>query len=220
MPDYLEQKRAKNNGELDRIIVEGKHQPIVTKEEFERVQRMLEEKNAQTAQWRKNKGVYSDDLWRRKLRCQCGHAFAKTRWHSKSRDFTTYTYKCYDQTRTGTVPARLKNGLSIEGVCRVPLVQDWKIHTMAQKVLHAVFDDPEGTLLDAAAVLGCSIAGVEQSEVLRDKEIIEEQLKKERGRYETLLDMRMNNEIPKEVFSRKQQEVGERIAELEQRMAQ
>ena len=64
------------------------------------------------------------------------------------------------------------------------------------------------------------IAGVEQSEVLRDKEVIEEQLKKERGRYETLLDMRMNNEIPKEVFSRKQQEVGERIAELEQRMAQ
>ena len=44
VPDYLEQKRAKNNGELDRIIVEGKHQPIVTKEEFERVQRMLEEK--------------------------------------------------------------------------------------------------------------------------------------------------------------------------------
>ncbi len=30
VPDYLEQKRAKNRGELDRIIVEGKHQPIVT----------------------------------------------------------------------------------------------------------------------------------------------------------------------------------------------
>ena len=38
VPDYLEQKRAKNNGELDRVIVEGRHQPIVTKEEFERVQ--------------------------------------------------------------------------------------------------------------------------------------------------------------------------------------
>ena len=168
----------------------------------------------------KSRGVHSDDLWRRKLRCQCGHAFAKTRWHSKSRDFTTYTYKCYDQTRTGTISARLKNGLSIEGVCRSPLVQDWKIHTMAQKVLHAVFDDPEGTLLNAAAVLGCGIAGVEQSEVLRDKEIIEEQLKKERGRYETLLDMRMNNEIPREVFSRKQQEVEKKIAELEQQMMQ
>ena len=219
MPDYLEQKRAKNKGELERVIVEGKHQPIVTKEEFERVQKMMAEKDAQMGQRRKNKGVHSDDLWRRKMRCQCGHAFAKTKWHTKT-DFITYTYKCYDQTRTGTIAARLKNGLGIENVCRSPLVQDWKMYTMAQKVLHAVFDDPEGTLLDAAAVLGCGIAGVEQSEVLWDKEIIEEQLKKERGRYETLLDMRMNNEIPKEVFSRKQQEVGEKIAELEQRMAQ
>ena len=219
VPDYLEQKRAKNKGELERVIVEGKHQPIVTKEEFGRVQKMMAEKDAQMGQRRKNKGVYSDDLWRRKMRCQCGHAFAKTKWHTKT-DFITYTYKCYDQTRTGTIAARLKNGLSIENVCRSPLVQDWKMYTMAQKVLHAVFDDPEGTLLNAAAVLGCGIAGVEQSEVLRDKEVIEEQLKKERGRYETLLDMRMNNEIPKEVFSRKQQEVGERIAELEQRMAQ
>ncbi len=41
-----------------------------------------------------------------------------------------------------------------------------------------------------------------QAEVLRDKTIIEEKLKKEQGRYETLLDMRMNNEIPREVFSR------------------
>ncbi len=220
VPDYLEQKRAKNNGELERIIVEGKHQPIVTKEEFEKVQKLIEEKRPQMEHFRKNRGIHSDDLWRRKLRCQCGHAFAKTRWHSKSRDFTTYTYKCYDQTRTGTVAARLKNGLSIENVCRSPLVQDWKMYTMAQKVLHAVFDDPEGTLLNAAAVLGCGIAGVEQSEVLRDKEIIEEQLKKERGRYETLLDMRMNNEIPKEVFSRKQQEVEKKIAELEQQMMQ
>ena len=101
VPDYLEQKRAKNNGELDRIIVEGKHQPIVTKEEFEKVQKLIEEKRPQMEHFRKNRGIHSDDLWRRKLRCQCGHAFAKTRWHSKSRDFTTYTYKCYDQTRTG-----------------------------------------------------------------------------------------------------------------------
>ncbi len=219
VPDYLEQKRMKNRGELDRVIVEGRHQPIVTKEEFERVQKLMAEKSRQMEKCRTNRGVYADDLWRKKMRCQCGHAFAKTRWHSK-KNFTTYTYKCYDQTRTGTVSARLKNGLSIEGVCPVPLVQDWKMHSMAQKVLHAIFDDPEETLREAEAVLGGGAAGVEQAEVLRDKSIVEEQLKKEQGRYETLLDMRMNNEIPKEVFSRKQQEVEERIKELEQQMLQ
>ena len=107
-----------------------------------------------------------------------------------------------------------------KGVCRAPLVQDWKIHTMSQKVLHAVFDDPEGTVRSAADMLGCGTAGVEQTEVLRDKSIIEEKLKKEQGRYETLLDMRMNNEIPREVFGRKQQEVEKKIAELEQQMMQ
>lgn len=219
VPDYLEQKRTKNRGELDRVIVEGRHQPIVTKEEFERVQKLIEEKSPQMEKCRTNRGVYSDDLWRKKMRCQCGHAFAKTKWHSK-KNFTTYTYKCYDQTRTGTVSARLKNGLSIEGVCPVPLVQDWKMHTMAQKVLHAIFDDTEVTLREAAAVLGGGLAGVEQAEVLRDKSIVEERLKKEQGRYETLLDMRMNNEIPKEVFSRKQQEVEQKIRELEQQMMQ
>ncbi|MDE7176857.1 MAG: recombinase family protein [Lachnospiraceae bacterium] len=219
VPDYLEQKRTKNRGELDRVIVEGRHQPIVTKEEFERVQKLIEEKSPQMEKCRTNRGVYSDDLWRKKMRCQCGHAFAKTKWHSK-KNFTTYTYKCYDQTRTGTVSARLKNSLSIEGVCPVPLVQDWKMHTMAQKVLHAIFDDTEATLREAAAVLGGGLAGVEQAEALRDKSIVEERLKKEQGRYETLLDMRMNNEIPKEVFSRKQQEVEQKIRELEQQMMQ
>ena len=66
VPDYLEQKRAKNNGELDRIIVEGKHQPIVTKEEFEKVQNLLAERNAESRNYRKNKGTHSDDFWRRK----------------------------------------------------------------------------------------------------------------------------------------------------------
>jgi len=163
----------KNRGELDRVIVEGRHQPIVTKEEFEKMQKLIEEKSPQMEKCRTNRGVYSDDLWRKKMRCQCGHAFAKTKWHSK-KNFTTYTYKCYDQTRTGTVAARLGGGL----------------------------------------------AGVEQAKALRDKSIVEGQLKKEQGRYETLLDMRMNNEIPKEVFSRKQQEVEQRIKELEQQMMQ
>jgi len=52
---------------------------------------------------------------------------------------------------------------------------------MAQKVLHAVFNDPEATLREAAAVLGGGLAGVEQAEVLRDKSIVEGQLKKEQG---------------------------------------
>ncbi len=66
--------------------MEGRHQPIVTREEFERVQKLIEEKRPQ-------------------------------------------------------------------------MEQDWKMYTMAQKVLYAVVDDPEGMLENMAVVLGCGIAG-------------------------------------------------------------
>lgn len=42
---------------------------------------------------------------------------------------------------------------------------------------------------------------------------------KERECCEALLNVKMNNEIPEEVFSRRQQEVEKRIAGLEQQMA-
>ena len=219
VPDYLEQKRAKNTGELERVIVEGRHQPIVTKEEFETVQKMIDQRSPEVQRYQKNKGIYSDDLWRRKLRCQCNHAFAKTKWHRK-KEITTYAYKCYSQSRTGTVSARQKKGLSIEGICPVPMVQDWKLFTMAQKVFHTIFDDREATVRAAEAILMKGAAEVEQTDTIKDKASVEERLQQERNRYDTLLEMRMNNEIPKEIFYRKQMEVEGKIAELERLLIQ
>lgn len=215
----MEQKRAPNNGEVEKIIVEGRHQPIVSQEEFERVQAIMDQKSPIIKRYQKNKGVYSDDLWRRKLRCQCGHSFLKTKWHKKT-EITTYAYKCYSQNATGTVSARKKRGLSVEGICPVPMVQDWKLFTMAQAVLHAVFDSAGETIQIAEGILGKEIIDTEQEDVLRGKSDIEEKLKKERDRYNMLLEMRMNNEIPKEVFYTKSEEVENKIGELESSLLQ
>ncbi len=43
-PDYLTQKKIRNYGELELVQAQGNHQPIVTKEEFERVQRIMDSK--------------------------------------------------------------------------------------------------------------------------------------------------------------------------------
>ena len=102
----------------------------------------------------------------------------------------------------------------------MPIVQDWKLYTMAQKVFHTIFDDREKTIWEAEALLGKSISEVVQSDLLQDKTSVEEQLRQEQGRYDVLLEMRMNNEIPKEVFYRKQMEVERKIAELEQQLLQ
>ena len=43
-PDFLEQKKINNFGEIDRLRVDGRHEPIVTLEEFNRVQEIMESK--------------------------------------------------------------------------------------------------------------------------------------------------------------------------------
>ena len=39
--DYLDHKPHFNRGEVEQIIVKGKHEPIVTEEEYYKVQEML-----------------------------------------------------------------------------------------------------------------------------------------------------------------------------------
>lgn len=43
-PDFLEQKKINNFGKIDRLRVDGRHEPIVTPEEFNRVQEIMESK--------------------------------------------------------------------------------------------------------------------------------------------------------------------------------
>ena len=40
-PDYLEQKKINNHGEIEHTLVHGTHEPIVTVEEFEKVQEII-----------------------------------------------------------------------------------------------------------------------------------------------------------------------------------
>lgn len=132
----------------------------------------------------------------------------------------TYAYKCYSQNRTGTVSARQKKGLSIEGIYPVPMVQDWKLSTMVRKVFHTIFGDREETARAAEAILMKGATQVEQTDTIKDKASVEERLQQERSRYDILLEMRMNNEIQKEIFYRKQMEVEGKIAELERLLIQ
>ena len=46
VPDYLEQKKIKNFGEVEQVVVEGSHEPIISKEQFQKVQDMLSMKSA------------------------------------------------------------------------------------------------------------------------------------------------------------------------------
>lgn len=68
-------KKVNNFGAVDKIIVRGNHEPIITQEEFERVRKILDSKSVSVAN-RGARGVHSsNDVWCRKLKCSCGATF-------------------------------------------------------------------------------------------------------------------------------------------------
>ena len=72
-------------------------------------------------------------VWCHLLECICGHNFNRRKWNRNATG-TQYGYQCYDSIRTGTVHARKNKGLSTEGVCDTPMIQEWKLELMSRHI--------------------------------------------------------------------------------------
>lgn len=134
VPDFLEQKRKKNRGDVEQVIVEGKHQPIISKEDFEKVQKLIQSHSTiKTGTNRKQVVGAPKDIWSKKLVCECGSRMNK-RIYSKSNNNIIYGYYCYKQKNEGSARKRKELGLDTAGYCDVPMTQEWKLELMATMI--------------------------------------------------------------------------------------
>ncbi len=129
---YKDDKRIKNRGELEQITAKGSHKPIVTEEEFDRVQAMLNarrEENEKRSVGRKPMA----DQWGPLLKCACGHGFSRTHY-SGSGENRNVAYQCAEVKSHGSHKSRTAKGLPVEGFCDAPMVQQWKLDFMAREL--------------------------------------------------------------------------------------
>ena len=206
VPDFLEQKKINNFGEIDKVIVEGRHTPIVTKEQFEKVQQILSSKSESVH----NKGCrgkkISKDVWCRKMKCECGSSYNRVTWH-KSSEGPQYAYQCYSQIRTGTFKTRERKGLSTEGICVTKMVPRWKLEVMADIIFQKFWNDREGVLAIANEMLDNCYENEHDSEVLDRKRDLEDKMELWNRKYNNLLDMRMAGEIEKDRYDEKREQI-------------
>ena len=206
VPDFLEQKKINNFGEVDKVIVEGRHTPIVTKEQFEKVQQILSSKSESVH----NKGCrgkkISKDVWCRKMKCECGSSYNRVTWH-KSSEGPQYAYQCYSQIRTGTFKTRERKGLSTEGICVTKMVPRWKLEVMADIIFQKFWNDREGVLAIANEMLDNCYENEHDNEVLDRKCDLEDKMELWNRKYNNLLDMRMAGEIEKDRYDEKREQI-------------
>lgn len=217
-PDYLKQKKIKNYGDIEYLTVKGKHTPIVTEEEFNQVQKIMNAKSRKMKNLNKGKHTVGykphTTAYGRLMICQCGKKFNQ-RFHTRDGRTDGVDYQCYTSVNRGSIREREKRGLSVEGHCDSPFIQGWKLEMMAEKIFDRYIDNADAVMDLSYSMLEKHIADQEDTpdytEEIKRKESEIERLSKKRV---NLIEMRAEGDIDKELFRERKQEIENRIAIL------
>lgn len=220
VPDYLTQKKINNHGEVDKVYVEGNHEKIITPEMFDEAMRIrqsrtffkkdIEGKVVKVGQPPKK------HIWVAKCRCACGHTMNRRIAHKNKTGGCSYIYQCYEQLRTGTPKARLKKGLSIEGICDNTTFMEWRLDIMADFVFKKLVNDKQAIYEKAISMAG-DLMDVKPAGSV-DKNRVENnirQIDKLKKQIAVLVDMCSEGDISREVFRQKKEKLENQIANIE-----
>jgi len=218
VPDYLKQKKVKNYGEMEFTQVQGKHEPIVTVEEFERVQRIMEQKRMQCKNLKtgRTKGKKPrTTVWGKLLICECGHTFNMRKWDRSDRQVQN-SYQCYSSVRTGSYESRKKRGLPLDGICQTPMIPEWRLQMMANLIFRKYLSQKDKVLALANSILEAHIADTEETqnneELLKSRQAELARLSKKLDGY---IEMRSEGDLSREAFRMKCAELEPRIQQLQ-----
>lgn len=218
VPNYLEQRKVTNYGEVEQIVVKGRHQPIVTEEEFARAQQIKEARQREQPYNPAGRrlGVRKPvNVWTKLMVCKCGYHFNRKIWR-RLENKIQYGYQCYASVRIGTIQSRAKRGLSTEGICDTPMIVEWKMQMMARWVFQNCLENT-GEILDLSmSMLEKHIDDredkVDNSALIQQKKSKIQKLNK---KLDNLIEMRIDGEITKEIFKSKQEDIQRQIETLQ-----
>ena len=216
VPDYLEQKHKKNNGEVEQVIVEGRHTPIISKEVFEKVQEKLKDNAKLIVSSNTSRGIGNrgkESIWGKKLVCKCGSSFNRKIYH-KHKDGNTWCYQCYKQIQTGTIQTRLNKGLSIEGICDSKMIQEWKLNMMSQRIFDTIWKDKDFILEITNNYLDNAIKKINDEDDPNELDLLRKRKDNINGKLNRLLDSYLNEIISKDDFVEKRKELEKEIKDV------
>ena len=211
VPDFLEQKKVLNHGEMQVLQVRGRHEPIISQEQFERVQQIIAQGRAErerlaasgSKSFAKRK---PSDVWVKKLVCECGKNF------NRKGPRMEFLYMCRGQICTGTAASREKKGLDI---CKVPILPAWKLQMMAREVFRSCLEDADAILEMTGVMLEKHIndKAATRCDPARATEIREE-IEELKRRIDRCTELRIDNEISIDIYKRKKAEYEIQINDL------
>ena len=219
IPDYLEQKAKRNTGQVEKVIVEGKHTPLISKEDYNKVQEMLNSKKLNPNIYSKNLNGKKDHntIWGKKLECKCGSKFNRAKYSKNSAGEISYCYRCYNQLRTGSIQTRLKKGLSIENICDCILIPEWKLEVIAKVVFDKLWIQKDFIIKETNRMLESTINSDYENDNKEELENNKRKLELLEKKSNNALDAYISEIISKDNYLKKKKELEDEINKIKER---
>ena len=120
--DHISHAQVRNKGERDRFYVEGTHPPILTSEEFDRVQEEISRRSAigsVKCNWTINSSIFTSRI----TCCDCGRTFRRKNTR-KGNGRIYYNWACGER-----IDKRYKGG------CSTKSIPEWALYKLTGEVL-------------------------------------------------------------------------------------
>ena len=218
--NYLDQKIIVNRDEDTYLYVKGDFEPIVSEEIWDTCKEIRESKTQKIVDAKGNiveKGERkSQNIWVKKLLCNCGKHFRMDKWHINKTGIT-YGYKCYNVLNNGSKQSRIDAGLDTDGYCDMGTIADWKMDMMAWHLLKQLRFSIKSIVDKSYKIYEKSYQSSKNSE-REELDVLSDKLGKEKVKLNNLTEMRLGGEITKEEYQEHKYKINSNILHLEQRI--
>ena len=207
--DPISKRRLENFGEEDKFYIRDHHEAIVSEEIFEEAQKILAKRNT-------NRNTHQEGQKRNKfsrkyafscmIKCGfCGGTLTRRNWHSSSA-YTKTIWQCVTATKHGKRHCPHCKGIP-EEVIENAFVKSYQLLcTDQQEVVDEFLRKVEGILNDDTSLKRLPKIGKEMGDLHRRKE--------------KLLDLRLDNNIDRDIYEKKNQELSDQLKKLQEEQQQ
>lgn len=196
--DYLTHKRKRNDGESPKYLVKNHHEPIISKEEFDRVQEIMAKRADEYGNIPKVRHKYSKRYaFSGKIICSnCGAVFKRRTWNSKSPS-KQIVWQCSTYIKEG------------KDACSMKAVDDLTLKAVFVRAFNRFYTNKEQFLTSFMKNVGKGFENknTENSEVHRQIQNITEDIKK-------LIRLQIEEKITTEDYEKDYSELKKQLYKL------
>lgn len=210
-PSYLNHEKKYNKGQEEFVVLRNHHEPIISRELFDRAQLELERRSPLPEQKSKHSNRY---CFSGKIKCGvCGSSFVSRT--KKRKDGSIYkAWRCYQAANQG---AKHTDGQGEEIGCSCPSVNDGDLKQILQKITASLLID-KSTLLKSITAAVSDV--LQNSKRPHDATAIQPQIGTLIAKKQGLIELYLAKEISKQEFQQMKQKYETKIATLEQERKQ